>query len=191
MTIATGERLLASDINNLTFLPKGTILMFDGDGWVDNQTIAGWYACTAANASHGCPDLVNSFIKGSATTTHATGGNSGNAVTIDANNLPAHTHDLSNKTTGGMSAHGSGWFQVIRDGEGMNADGSTFVNSGGSYSGYSWKHNSDGRNWWARYSMSIAHTHTLSGNTGNNTTTAAELNIEPQSYALIYIRKCV
>jgi hypothetical protein len=191
MTIARGEPLLASDINNLTFFPKGTILMYDGDGWVDNQTIVGWYACTATNAGRGCPNLVDRFIKGSAVATHAAGGNSGNGVTIGANNLPAHTHNISNITTGGMSAHDSGWFHVIRDGQGMNADGSTFVNSGGNYSGYSWLHDSDGRTWWSRYNMNIAHTHTLSGHTDNNATTAAKLNIEPQSYALIYIRKCV
>ncbi len=44
-------------------LPIGTILMYDGSGWEDDVTISGWYACVSSNASHGCPDLVDRFIK--------------------------------------------------------------------------------------------------------------------------------
>ena len=45
-------------------LPIGTILMYVGSDWVDNTTIPGWYACIEANSSHGCPNLVDRFLRG-------------------------------------------------------------------------------------------------------------------------------
>jgi hypothetical protein len=172
-------------------LPIGTILMFDGYGWEDNQTLVGWYACTANNSGMGCPNLVGSFIKGNDTASHSAGGNAGNQITISTNNLPAHTHDLSGVSTGGMSAHASGSFTVNRDGGGMSADGTTFTDSETNSSGGSWSGSSSStNNWWRKYNMDISHSHSLSGSTGNNATTAAKLSIEPQSYALIFIRRC-
>jgi len=88
--------------------PVGTIKMFDTNGvetWTDNTTIPGWYACVAANAGLGCPDLVNKFAIGKAAAgVGATGGNASHQITLAVNQLPshdhtiAHTHDLSNHT---------------------------------------------------------------------------------------------
>jgi hypothetical protein len=193
MTIARGEPLLASDINNLTFFPKGMILMFDGDGWVDNQTIIGWYACTAANkAKNLTPDLENSFIKGSATTTHAAGGNIGNEVLIGANHLPTHTHGLSGISTGGMSTNATGKC-VIGPPKGDNGGGASSEGClSARISGTSEHGNFNNGSGGYEISINVSHTHSFpSGtSTGNNSTTAAKLNIEPQSYKLIYIRKC-
>ncbi|GBR73715.1 hypothetical protein NO1_1034 [Candidatus Termititenax aidoneus] len=174
-------------IGNLSFqaaLPIGTILMFDGSDWVDDETIAGWYACIAGNLGRGCPDLVNSFIKGSfnnETGFRSAGGNTGNAVTIDANNLPEHTHGLS------------GEFTTSEDGEHKHeADGWGGTNSNldsGDLERGAMK-NSVSSTLATKDAGKHTHTITLSGDTGNNATTAAALNIEPQSYALIFIRRC-
>jgi hypothetical protein len=87
-------------------LPIGTILMFDGSGWVDDSTMPGWYACIAANAGFGCPDLVDRFIMGKVVAgAGATGGS--NTHTIASGELPPHTHDLGNHTHE-ISVFGSG-----------------------------------------------------------------------------------
>jgi hypothetical protein len=88
---------------NLT-LPIGTILMFDanatagssggGSGaWVDNGTMAGWYACIAANSVWACPDLTSKFVMGKVVDgAGATGGS--NSHTISVTELPSHTHNV-------------------------------------------------------------------------------------------------
>jgi hypothetical protein len=212
-------------------LPIGTILMFDGYNWVDNQTMPGWFACTAGNSGRGCPNLVNSFIKGSATATHSSGGNSGNEITISANNLPTHTHALSGSfttgnqsaghthsiahdhaavTSGGGGGHTHTVYMKIKGGQGAHE----IFNGWGTESEWGDCENAAGVRWSQPFStsnpgnhthsvdipnftgnsgaISANHTHsvTLSGSTGNNTTTAAKLSIEPQSYALIFIRRC-
>ena len=87
-------------------LPIGTILMFDGSGWVDAVTLPGWYACIAANAGVGCPDLLNRFIMGKVVAgAGATGGS--NTHTIASGELPTHTHDLANHAHE-ISVFGSG-----------------------------------------------------------------------------------
>jgi len=74
-------------------LPIGTILAFDGSGWVDNSTMPGWYACIAANAGVGCPNLVDRFLLGKVVAGSGALGGS-NTHTIAAAELPAHTHDV-------------------------------------------------------------------------------------------------
>jgi hypothetical protein len=72
-------------------LPIGTILMYDGASWTDNVTLPGWYSCIAANAGQGCPDLVDSFIKGR-TPAVASGTGGSNSITLSTANLPPHDH---------------------------------------------------------------------------------------------------
>ncbi|MDR1323555.1 MAG: hypothetical protein LBK68_03860 [Candidatus Margulisbacteria bacterium] len=213
-------------------LPIGAILMYDGYNWADNVTIPGWYACIAGNAGHGCPNLVGSFIKGSATASHATGGNSGNEVTVGANNLPTHTHSLSGTLTTGNQSVGH-THSIEHDHAAFNSAGNgghthtvAMKIKGGQgvteyFSGWgteaTWNdcQNVNGVRWTAPFTtsdpgnhvhsidvpnftgnsggISANHTHPIdltNKSTGNNTTTAAKLNIEPQSYALIYIRRC-
>ena len=75
-------------------LPVGTILMYDGAGWVDNSTLPGWYACIAANAGFGCPDLVSRFIQGKVVAGSGAAGGS-NTHQIAASELPPHTHPIT------------------------------------------------------------------------------------------------
>lgn len=75
--------------------PIGTICMFDGAVWEDNVTKPGWYACIAENAQHGCPDLVDAFIRGKENT-GAVGSLSGvNSITIKKDELPQHEHPIA------------------------------------------------------------------------------------------------
>lgn len=61
--------------------------------WVDNVTMPGWYACVAANAVFGCPDLVNRFMMGKQV--EGFGSLAGaNSHVIATANLPVHVHDI-------------------------------------------------------------------------------------------------
>ncbi|MBE3088024.1 MAG: hypothetical protein IMZ71_02760 [Chloroflexi bacterium] len=112
-TVTVGKSTKKTDVDSVvanTRMEIGAIIMFDanrpagGSGgasgaWVDNETMPGWYACIAANATHGCPDLVDRFIMGKVVAgAGATGGS--NTHTIASGELPVHTHDLGDHTHG-------------------------------------------------------------------------------------------
>ncbi|CAL6061018.1 Conserved_hypothetical protein [Hexamita inflata] len=93
------NQLQALQIQKQQTLPIGTILMFDAAGWVDNSTITGWYACTAANhnSNINIPNLESQFIRGispnarqSSVLSSGTG-----QVQINLSNLPPHTHNMN------------------------------------------------------------------------------------------------
>jgi microcystin-dependent protein len=92
MTIATGQPMLASDINDLTFFPKGTILTFSTAAW--NTTSAEfkniWKICDGTN---GTPNLVNKFLRGGLNS----GATGDGKKTLSANELPAHKHSITDK----------------------------------------------------------------------------------------------
>lgn len=102
---STSVRALLSTLSDQVDFPVGAIMMFDANNaggvsggasgaWQDNVTMPGWYACVAANADRGCPNLVDRFIMGKAVSgAGALGG--ANSFTIAAANLPAHTHDMA------------------------------------------------------------------------------------------------
>jgi hypothetical protein len=109
--IVRGEPLLASDINDLTFFPKGTILTFSSTAWsatsAEFKTI--WKICNAANHSVDAfiPDLTNKFLRG-AESSGAIGGADNQSVPITTANLPAHSHGagtlaISKLSTSGLS----------------------------------------------------------------------------------------
>jgi hypothetical protein len=84
MTIKVGEQLKAEDIQNLTFFPKGTILMYDGQLWDRTGGIPGWAVC---NGQNGTINLTDKFIRGGAAA-RQTGGN-------DIVPVPYHTHTIT------------------------------------------------------------------------------------------------
>lgn len=88
-------------------VPKGTIVMWSGS---IASIPAGWALC---DGSHGTPDLRDKFIvcarqdDSGITKTNITGSltKSGGSTTIDANNLPAHTHAAGSLATNSAGAH--------------------------------------------------------------------------------------
>jgi hypothetical protein len=77
----------------------GEVMMFDGAGWVDNETKPGWYACVpenedggSAGLSFGITSMVDRFAMGkSVAAPAATGGKN----TIAAADLPEHRHTIN------------------------------------------------------------------------------------------------
>ncbi|MDR1114445.1 MAG: hypothetical protein LBL50_05080, partial [Candidatus Margulisbacteria bacterium] len=105
MTIATGQPMLASDMLNLVFFPKGAILMYDGTSWQDNATLKGWYKCEGQTVDgYGVlPDLKNRFVIGYDSDNTPQRSKDNNSVTasgsgvLSAANLPKHNHSLKNE----------------------------------------------------------------------------------------------
>jgi hypothetical protein len=96
MTIATGERLLASDINNLTFFPKGTVLMYSSTAWnsVSAEFKALWHICDGATVNgYTTLNLVDKFIRGGAV--------SGQTGGTDSAEVPRHSHRFTGGTATG------------------------------------------------------------------------------------------
>ncbi|MDR1453811.1 MAG: hypothetical protein LBJ25_07560 [Candidatus Margulisbacteria bacterium] len=127
MTIATGKPMLASDMLNLAFFPKGAILMYDGTSWQDNVTLKGWYKCEGQTVDgYGVlPDLKNRFIIGYDATNTPQRSKDNNSVTasgtgaLSAVNLPKHSHPLKNENitiTGGVHLHGFGATNIATSG---------------------------------------------------------------------------
>lgn len=75
--------------------PRKVVMMYDGGDWVDNVTWPGWYACVAANAAQGCPDMVGrmpigKIIAGAGSPSSGTG-----SVTLQESNMPTHNHGVT------------------------------------------------------------------------------------------------
>ena len=96
--------------------------------------------------------------------------------TVVANNLPTHTHPFS-ATSGNPSADHT---------HGIRGQGSLGFAGGGSTVAFS-----EGGAVWQSNGMSSNHTHSVSGTTGNNTTTAAALVTMDPSIVCNYIIKYI
>ncbi|GBR74432.1 hypothetical protein NO1_1607 [Candidatus Termititenax aidoneus] len=104
MTIATGEKMYAEDILNLTFFPVGAILIFSGSAYssasANFKTI--WKVCDGTNDT---PNLVGRFLRGGSSSDFTTGGGADSrSVTITSANLPAHTHGVGSLSMSGLTA---------------------------------------------------------------------------------------
>jgi hypothetical protein len=109
--IKSGERLVATDITNLTFFPKGAILTFSTAAWsatsAEFKNI--WKICNTANhqADPNVPDLTNRFLRGGASSDFTTGGGADSqSVFLQTANLPAHNHEATGLSLSGLSASG-------------------------------------------------------------------------------------
>lgn len=173
--------------NNNTYdpLPVGTILMFSGKNWVDNNTIPGWYACTLeANGNiksiNGIdvPNLVDSFVMGTTpedldkNSPVRTGGE--NTITLSVEQLPAHNHSVTITSDGAHShSYSDTYFppvQLLRE---KGAGASVYFNNLTSRTG----------------TTSNAGAHTHSGSTIGDTGNGAVIENRPQYYTVIYIMK--
>jgi microcystin-dependent protein len=179
MTIKTGESMLAADMLNLAFCPRGMILMYDGTNWTDNVTLKGWYQCKGGTVNGiAIPDLREKFIMG------YNGARSGGAnnQTLSANQVPSHTHGFTtsdpNKTLKGTYQWGDYADQ---------ASGIMYMTAGGRCS-------ATGVDTVGVHTLNIDATHTHSGRTDNqdgktNGINTAAFDNRPAFYALIYIIK--
>ena len=171
-------------------LPTGMIVMW-------NSTAAsiptGWQLC---NGSNGTPDLRGQFVVGAggSYTPGDTGGAS--SVTLSANAMPIHTHELTGSlTTGSAGSH----THTLTD-PGHSHTESFFSASGGGYGLIAATNNYDASKQTSTSTTGITiasaldHTHslTLSGNTqsagGASGSTQPHEN-RPPYYALCYIQK--
>jgi hypothetical protein len=200
MTIATGQPMLASDITDLTFFPKGTILTFSSEAY--SATSAAfkeiWKVC---DGQYNTPNLVNKFLRGS-TASGTTGG--ADSITLAEKHIPMHGHGLSNiSVTGGGHDHTfsgvnvSGYLPI--------GVGSVMASTGGMngvftyQNGYMWYlgEGSSGGNG-VKFSMTpsgtiskVEHTHTLSGSTNSYGQGNTDVPTVPSYYSVIYIMKIV
>ncbi|MDR1113491.1 MAG: hypothetical protein LBL50_00155 [Candidatus Margulisbacteria bacterium] len=148
--IKSGERLVATDITDLTFFPKGAILTFSSTAWSATsakfKTI--WKVCNKTNHDadpNNVPDLTDRFLRGGSSSDFTIGGGADSrSVTLQTANLPSHNHGATGLSLGGLST--SGLSIATSGGHGHSGSGSTNTGSGG-------------------------HTHTVSGATSNTSKT--------------------
>lgn len=173
--------------------PVGTIKMFDGATWTDNSTIAGWYACIAANAAQGCPNLVDQFIKGGTTATVLDTGGAA-THTLGATEIPSHTHSIAHD-------HGAASTGSHKHNNGMPIENSTAVGAlpygtmtiSGNRSCTQTLNLATESTAFFAYSQTVSVSVNLpayAGNSDGGTGGGLAHNNEPQYYKLIFIRKC-
>jgi hypothetical protein len=131
MTIARGETLLASDILNMTFMPKGAILMFSSTAWANPPTSdfkTYWHIC---DGQEGTLNLIDKFIRGGAT--------SGVVGGTDVAQVPKHSHTFTgNKATGEFG-------RISTDGN--NSQGVMFTHANGVFSRDDYRNNQGITDW--------------------------------------------
>jgi microcystin-dependent protein len=175
LNIMDGVTATTAEINTLDgiapsgagfgFIPSGGIILWSGSV---ASVPSGWFLC---NGSNGTPDLRNRFVVGAGDTyaVDATGG--ADSVTLDASQMPAHTHTFSGSTnTTGAHTHtvpngnSGGASTVILNGNARSNDTNTSTSSAGD------------------------HSHTFSGTTASTGGGTSHEN-RPPYYALAYIMK--
>jgi hypothetical protein len=101
MTIERGQPLLASDINNLTFFPKGAVLMYSSAAWssASAEFKQIWHICDGSTVNgHTTLNLTNKFIRGAAA--------SGQTGGTDTAQVPKHRHTFTgDNQTGGFQMY--------------------------------------------------------------------------------------
>lgn len=151
--------------------PSGGIILWSG---AIGAIPAGWLLC---DGTSGTPDLRDRFVvgAGSTYTVGATGGSA--TVTLDATQIPAHTHSFSGTTSSdGAHTHTTSFTYFANYTPDAFTSGlSTYVRGFGTAENLT-------------TSSAGAHTHTLSGTTGSIGGGLAHEN-RPPYYALAYIMK--
>lgn len=169
-------------------LPIGTILMYDGAGWVDNITLPGWFACTQANYNAGrTPNMEDTFVRGVSPSqrqpTFDANRRGSNTVSIQEQNLPPHQHTASGNIHGNTSNAGS----HIHSHSGSNSGNRTINRGLGS--GHSCNNGMRSLN----SNSSGVHQHAFSANFSVETSmvgSGTPLSLTLLGYDVIFIRKC-
>ena len=158
-----------------TVVPTGYLLC-DGSA-VSRSAYAALFAAISDNYGVGngsttfnLPNLVEKFILGTATTS-SVGSTAGSAsITLNANQLPAHTHSAGTLQTASAGAHNH-TFNAFGGGGGANNQPGIEHNPGGAVSFGTSQHN--------------GHQHTITGSTGNNTTSGTAIDIRNPYVAML------
>jgi microcystin-dependent protein len=182
--IQKGEAMLASDMLNLSFCPRGMILMYDGTSWEDNVTLKGWYKCEGQTVvGYGAlPDLKNRFVIGYDTANTPQRTKDNNSVSLSSNQIPKHTHGFSG-TTSAINLKGNlnievnpntpadGVFSLVDNPVAESATSAILTTN--------------------HYTVAFdgSHTHSFSGTTADNASANGAFDNRPSYYALIYIIK--
>jgi hypothetical protein len=169
--------------NKQDTLPIGTILMYDGARWIDNDTLKGWYACDKGNYNKGLtPDLEDKFIKGKGDETAA----GANWLKLTEANLPDHAHN-GDTSSDGSHNHDFKYLHIggtLDNGEGDYLAG---LYGQGQYIGSG---TGDGRVCCATSSVmtdNSEHSHSIEIKSNGSSGTA--FNNMPAYHSLIYIKR--
>jgi len=184
-------------------LPIGIIIMFDGSSWVDNSTIPGWYLCKSSPGHGDCPNFVWTFPRGGTTSTIGnTGGN--NYVTLGANHIPEHCHNIDHEhngeyyVNGGSHSHTYYYTSYIDPGVMYNTIFSTTCDN-------MWLQYSP--NYWLRPTSNEDHNHSVSSTIANyigngdwnsnsyiysytSLITQTSFRVEPAYTTALFLRRC-
>ena len=157
MAIQQGEKMVATDITDLTFFPKGTILTFSSEAWNDTSPAFKdiWKICDGTDSR--TPNLTNKFLRGGGTTSGGTGGQNSQNITLTTNHLPTHTH-TQNAHNHIQSAH-----THTQDAHTHTQNAHTHTQNSHMHSAYDFITNPD-------TTSNYRFNHTSSGNRGERTT---------------------
>lgn len=155
-------------------IPIGGIIIWSGSA---SDIPSQWALC---NGQNGTPDLTDKFVIGAGNSYNVNSNGGSDSINIGINNLPSHTHSLSNVSLSDAGSHRHSLAYGSQSDRG-GSDGSTITyvdgNGFGSYGGYSASTGSNG-----------SHTHTIEGSL-SNTGGGEPCNYLPPYYALCYIMR--
>jgi len=161
--------------------------------WYGENIPVGWAICDGEN---GTPNLIGHFIKAD-TVAGTTGGN--NSVTISADNLPDHTHDIPELNISESGEHAHDYYDEYTDWKDSGESTDKMINSvypidGKTFADLSLEDTShfitEGE-YERTTENSGKHTHTIeaSRTLGVSNVKNTPINIEPKYFSLIFIMK--
>ncbi|CAL5973601.1 Conserved_hypothetical protein [Hexamita inflata] len=157
--------------------------MFDAAGWLDDNTMVGWYACTLHNnnINSNIPNLENQFIRGISPNDRLQNSDqysgSGNVI-LDLSNLTAHQHDMNH------------WHDVIVSGMDPGIEGDTVTTSVLIQTGQSRRRTfSLGNDYQSSYTTQPNKQKTGDGSGEGAQSVPIDINNNIKQYALIFIKK--
>jgi microcystin-dependent protein len=189
--VGTDSTQIATTAFVRDIVPSGVIVMWSGS---TASIPSGWLLC---DGTSGTPDLRDRFVVGAGSTyaVAATGG--ANTVTLDATQIPSHTHTFSGSTSaagshshsGSTSTNGAHTHGMVAAAYPDTFNSTQYVPSNTVVGNFGYRDWTDGNH---SHSLSINavgdHTHSVSGTTAGAGGGAAHEN-RPPYFALAYIMK--
>lgn len=210
MAVAKGQLMQASDVLGLSFFPVGSVIAIGGTSTVaststgcrvNGQDLPGWYIC---NGNNPAPDLKNKFIVGTGETCGEDPEGKA-SVTLTEKHLPRHTHTVTVTEVGfgGKHVHQvpidkpddynySG--DIVNGNDGSHASGVFYPSKATRISGTGegGQFNFEDRLVETSRSSNVGsqtHSHDISISL-NDTGRSSSVDLAPQYYNLVFIKKC-